>query len=78
MNAVYDADERATAASLEQQNPHWSVTWGYHSRLFWAYPMFNVPPGTIVHASSPQDLLALMRQTELSAGAGPYPMGPPL
>jgi hypothetical protein len=44
------------------------VTWGLHSRLFWAYPRFAVAPGTIIAAAGTGELLALMRQAELAAG----------
>jgi hypothetical protein len=44
--------------------------WGTYSRHFWAYPMFRVQRGTIVHAASPDDLAGMMRAIERSAVDG--------
>jgi hypothetical protein len=55
------------AAWIGQVFPRWYVTWGAYSRELWAYPLFDVPEGTIVHAADPTELTRLMRAIERSA-----------
>jgi hypothetical protein len=43
------------------------VLYGPYSRLFWAFPLFAAPAGTIVTATTPSDLVARMRAAESSA-----------
>jgi hypothetical protein len=62
-----DPDERHTAARLHQCNPQWLILWGCYSRLYWAFPLFDAPPGTLVSAPGTRQLLASMRQTERPA-----------
>jgi hypothetical protein len=40
------------------------VMWGCYSRLFWAFPRFQVPSGTIVSARGPKDLITSMQKVE--------------
>ncbi len=44
--------------------PGWLVMWGAHSRQFWAYPCFDAPPGTILHAPDPSELAGMMRRVQ--------------
>jgi len=44
--------------------PGWLVMWGAHSRQFWAYPCFDAPPGTILHAPDPSELAGMMRRLQ--------------
>jgi hypothetical protein len=67
--AMTDGAERQIAAEIEQSHPQWMVLWGYHSRLFWAFPLFQVPRGTIVSAHDRDGLLANMHTVELRASA---------
>jgi hypothetical protein len=34
------------------------VMWGCYSRLYWAFPRFPVPKGTIISVSDPDSLVA--------------------
>jgi hypothetical protein len=68
---VYDPGKRAAAARLSLDYPGWLIMWGPHSRLYFAYPAFDAPPGTILTAPSSGGLRARMRQAELTATAGP-------
>lgn len=79
MNAAHDPQQRHTAARLNRAHPNWHVMWGAHSRRLWAFPLFNVPPGTLVSAATPEDLVAQMRQVEMIApyGLPPYRQPPP-
>ena len=67
----YDPSERLTGARLTHRNPHWLVTWGTHSRMYWAFPLFSAPPGTIITAPDPAALAAQMRQAEADLAARP-------
>lgn len=60
-----DDQERQAAAEIQQSHPNWMVLWGYHSRLFWAFPYFQAPQGTIVSAPDRGRLLADMHSIEL-------------
>jgi hypothetical protein len=59
--------ERQTAADIERSHPHWLVIWGRYSRLFWGFPRFWAPQGTIISAADPQSLLTEARQVEVNA-----------
>lgn len=59
-----DDQQRQIASEIEQNRPAWLVMWGCYTRLFWAYPKFMVPSGTIVSAFSPYQLLAGMDSVE--------------
>jgi hypothetical protein len=65
-----DDQERQFAAEIEQSHPDWVVLWGCYSRLFWAFPYFQVPQGTIVSAPDRDRLLADMQSIELEVNAG--------
>jgi hypothetical protein len=41
--------------------------WGCHSRLYWAFPRFNAPQGTVIAAPDPAGLTEHMRQAERAA-----------
>jgi hypothetical protein len=76
----YDPAERAAAAAIERDHrPNWVVMWGAHSRLLWAFPLFSAPPGTVLSAPVPAELVAAMRQAELAARRSPrqYRPSPP-
>lgn len=66
MTGSLDQQERRTAAQITRRHPHWLVSWGTHSRHYWAYPRFAAPPGTIIAAPNAAELLARMRQAELA------------
>ena len=71
MTGPYDPAERAAAARLQHACPHWVILYGAWTRLFFAFPRFGVPPGTIVSAPSPGELVEWMRTTELETRPGP-------
>jgi len=73
----YDVAQRRIAAHLNRAHPNWHVLWGVHSRRFWAFPLFSAPPGTLVSAGTPDDLVAQMRQVEMIAQYGPPPYRQP-
>jgi hypothetical protein len=66
-----DAQERYTAREIERSHPQWMVMWGCYTRLFWAFPRFRVPSGTIVSARGDKGLLTDMREVEIEFGARP-------
>jgi hypothetical protein len=63
-HTVTDGQGRQIAREIEQNHPSWLVMWGCYSRLFWAFPRFNVPRGTIVSAPEPDRLFAEMQSVE--------------
>lgn len=66
MTEFFDDQERQTAARIERENPRWLVMWGVYSRLYWAFPRFDAPPGMIIAAPDPGELLARMRRIEVA------------
>lgn len=58
------------AARIRQVFPGWYIMWGAYSRELWAYPMFGVPAGTIVHSADPNDLAEMMRAAERAVEGG--------
>jgi hypothetical protein len=64
MTGGYDPAQHHTAAQLTARYPHWLIVWGTHTRRYWAYPRFTVPPGNLIHAPNPTELLTLMKHTE--------------
>ena len=79
---MVDDWERRTAAQIERSHPHWMVVWGCYSRMYWAFPRFPVPKGTIARSGDPERLLAEVDWIEAEAGmpsAGwrPIPGGMP-
>jgi hypothetical protein len=71
MTEFYDDQERQTATRIERENPRWLVMWGAYSRLYWAFPRFNGPPGMIIAAPDPGELLARMRRIEVAVHPAP-------
>jgi len=69
MTAGPDDLARATAQRIERDHPGWLILWGYHSRLYWAFPRFQAPPGTIVAAPDAAELTTRMQHAELAASA---------
>jgi len=65
-----DDQERQAAAEIEQSHPHWVVMWGCYSRLFWAFPHFQAPRGTIVSAPSGERLVVGMHDLEAEMRPG--------
>jgi hypothetical protein len=55
---------RATAEQIHQTRPQWLVLWGTYSRRFWAFPLFEMRPRMLVHASSPDALITRMDEAE--------------
>jgi hypothetical protein len=76
MNHRYDPAERAAAAEIQTAHPNWVIMFGAHSRMFYAYPLFPAPPGAMLAASSPPDLLADMHRAELTCQHHPGPRRP--
>jgi hypothetical protein len=72
-----DDQQQRYAAQVEHDHPNWVVMWGYHSRLYWAFPRFNAPRGTVVTAPSPAELTEAMRRSELAAAAPRFGSAPP-
>lgn len=55
---------RAIAEQINQARPHWLVLWGTYSRRFWAFPLFEMQPRMLIHASYPDALVARMDEAE--------------
>jgi hypothetical protein len=62
--------QRRVASEVEQSHPRWIVMWGAYSHMFWAFPRFDVPKGTIVSAPDPGRLTADMQRVEDEARVG--------
>jgi hypothetical protein len=77
MTSPFDEPERRAAARLENGHPGWLIIWGYYSRLYWAFPRFHAPPGTIIAAPGTAELTTRMQHTELAIGAHPPPPATP-
>jgi hypothetical protein len=56
------------AARLDRENPQWIVVWGIFSHQFVAFPLFSVPPGTVLCNHGEPELVRRMRQTETIYG----------
>jgi hypothetical protein len=59
-----EADCRAEAARAEKENPKWMVLFGVYSKQFVGFPLFAVPPGTLVIAQYPGALPRRFREVE--------------
>lgn len=70
---VHDPGKRQAAARLSRDHPGWLIMWGPHSRSYYAYPLFDAPPGTIVTDASSGGLRAALRRAELAAAARRHP-----
>jgi len=77
VNTSHDPQQRQIAARLNRAHRDWLILWGVHSRRLWAFPLFDVPPGTLVSAGTPDDLVAQMRQVQMIAQYGPPPYKQP-
>jgi hypothetical protein len=66
---LFDPDQQRAAARIERDHPQWLIVWGAHTRLFWAYPRFQAPTGTMVAAPDTAELTARMQQIELASSA---------
>jgi hypothetical protein len=55
---------RAIAEQIQQARPQWLVLWGSWSRRFWAFPLFEMRPRMLVHASSPDALVDRLDEAE--------------
>jgi hypothetical protein len=55
---------RATAERINRSRPQWLVMWGCYSRLYWAYPLFEMRSRILVRAAYPDALVAHMDEVE--------------
>jgi hypothetical protein len=63
----FDGQQQRIAERVQRDHPDWVIMWGCHSRLYWAFPRFNAPQGTVIAAPDPAELTEHMRQAELAA-----------
>ena len=78
MTGSIDEQEQRAAARIERDHPQWLILWGAHTRLFWAFPRFHAPPGTVIAAQGTAELITRMQHAELAARAHmPRPHEPP-
>jgi len=59
------------AAQLRRHHPGWLVLFGCYSRRYWAYPLFDAPPGSFFGERDPGVLAARMRQAGMDAPGEP-------
>ena len=59
-----EEDHREQAARLDRDNLRWMVVWGAFSHEFVAFPLFQVPPGTVLCSQSGPEIERRMRQAE--------------
>jgi hypothetical protein len=69
MTGSFDQKEHRTAAGIEHDHPRWLILWGTHTRLYWAYPRFHAPPGTMIAAPDTAGLITRMQHAKLAARA---------
>lgn len=62
-----DACRRA-AAQLQHDHENWLVMWGCYTRSFVAFPLFRAPRGTVLTATTPDEMAAKMRREERISG----------
>jgi hypothetical protein len=55
---------REAARQLERQHPGWIVLWGIYTRQYVAFPLFRVPPETVITAYYPPALAERMQAVE--------------
>jgi hypothetical protein len=78
MTGSFDEQEQRAAAWIERDHPQWLILWGVHTRLYWGFPRFQAPPGTMIAAPDTAGLITRMQHTELAARAHkPPPASPP-
>jgi hypothetical protein len=58
------AYHRDIANQINARERGWFVLFGPATRLFWAFPQWQAPPGLILSAADPTDLLRQIRQAE--------------
>ncbi len=66
MRPELDESARTIAQRIGRDFPQWLVMWGTYSRVYWAYPTFPAPGGTIVHSHDPGELTRQMREIQMS------------
>ena len=69
MTPRFDDQEHRAAARMERDYPGWAVLWGAHTRLYWGFPRFQAPAGTIVAAPDTAGLITRMQHAEFAARA---------
>jgi hypothetical protein len=77
MTPLYDEQQRRAAAQAERAHPGWAVLWGTHTRMYWGFPRFQAPPGTMIAAPDTAGLITRMQHTELAARAHMPPPASP-
>jgi hypothetical protein len=65
-----EEDHREQAERLDRDNPRWMVVWGTFSHEFVAFPLFHVPPGTVLCCQSGPEMERRIRQAEQIYGGG--------
>jgi hypothetical protein len=65
-----DEDHSEQAARLDRDNPRWMIVWGTFSHEFVAFPLFDVPSGTVLCCRSGPEMERRMRQVEQIYGGG--------
>lgn len=71
-----DVAQRRVAARIMVHRPSWVVLWGLWSRRYWAFPLFDAEPGTIISSASGTELVALLDHAETAASLGRAPRRP--
>ena len=77
MTPLYDEQQRRAAAQAERAHPGWAVLWGTHTRMYWGFPRFQAPPGTMIAAPDTAGLITRMQHTELATRAHMPPPASP-
>jgi hypothetical protein len=72
MTGRLDEHQRQIAAQLGHDYPNWVILWGLHTRLYWAFPTFAAPLGTIIAAPAPRQLTMRMQATEHATSASTW------
>lgn len=61
------AGHREIAAGIERDCSRWLVMWSPYFRVYYAYPCFCVPQGTVLRDADPGELMAGMRAVQKAA-----------
>jgi hypothetical protein len=61
------ARHREIAAGIALNCPGWLVMWSPYFRVYFAYPCFTVPQGTVLRDADPRELVAEMRTVQKAA-----------
>ena len=69
MTGSFDEQEQRAAVRIEHDHPRWLILWGAHTRLYWAFPRFHAPPGTMITAPDTAELTTRMQHAEFAARA---------